>query len=31
MDNESFGIKKDDSAYVPPMSEQFIENTGTTE
>jgi mannose-6-phosphate isomerase-like protein (cupin superfamily) len=31
IDNESFEIKKDDSGYVPPMSEQFIENVGTTE
>ncbi|MDH3611601.1 MAG: cupin domain-containing protein [Nitrosopumilus sp.] len=26
--DESFSVKKDDSVYVPPMSEQFIENTG---
>ncbi len=25
---ESHGLKKDDSAYVPPMSEQYIENVG---
>ncbi len=31
INNESFNVKKDDSAYVPPMSEQFIENTGTSE
>jgi len=28
VDDESFCVKKDDSVYVPPMSEQFIENTG---
>lgn len=28
VDKEVFDIKKDDSVYVPPMSEQFIENTG---
>ena len=31
INNESFSVKKDDSVYVPPMSEQFIENTGTSE
>ena len=31
INNESLGVKKDDSVYVPPMSEQFIENTGTSE
>ena len=29
IDTEKFDIKKDDSVYVPPMSEQFIENTGS--
>jgi len=29
--DESFSVKKDDSVYVPPMSEQFIENTGTSD
>lgn len=28
IDNEIHGLEKDDSAYVPPMSKQFIENTG---
>ena len=31
VDNESFRIEKNDSVYIPPMSEQSIENTGTTE
>lgn len=29
MDKEEFGIKKDDSVYVPPNTEQKIKNTGT--
>jgi len=29
VDKESFKIKKDDSVYVPPMSEQVIKNTGS--
>jgi len=31
INDESFSVKKDDSIYVPPMSEQFIENTGTSD
>lgn len=31
IDKESFELKKDDSAYVPPMSEQFIKNIGKTD
>jgi len=31
INNESFSVGKDDSAYVPPMSEQFIENTGASD
>jgi len=31
INKESFDIKKDDSVYVPPMSEQFIENTGSSD
>ena len=31
IDKEAFEIKKDDSVYVPPMSEQFIENIGSSE
>ena len=31
IDNESFEIKKDDSVYVPPMSEQYMLNTGTSD
>ncbi len=31
INDESFNVKKDDSVYVPPMSEQFIENTGTSD
>lgn len=30
VNGESFQLKKDDSVYVPPMSEQYIENTGLT-
>ena len=29
IDDEIFRIKKDDSAYVPPNSKQFIENIGS--
>lgn len=29
IDKESFELKKNDSVYVPPMSEQFIKNTGS--
>jgi mannose-6-phosphate isomerase-like protein (cupin superfamily) len=28
IDKESFELRKDDSAYVHPMAEQFIKNTG---
>lgn len=28
INGESFTVARDDSIYVPPMSEQFIENTG---
>jgi len=31
INEESISVKKDDSAYVPPMSEQFIENTGKSD
>jgi mannose-6-phosphate isomerase-like protein (cupin superfamily) len=31
INDESFTIEKDDSVYVPPMSEQFIENTGKSD
>lgn len=31
INDETFLVKKDDSVYVPPMSEQFIENTGNTD
>lgn len=31
INDETFSIKKDDSAYVPPLSEQFIENTGSVD
>ena len=31
IDDESFSVKKDDSVYVPPMSEQFMENTGPSD
>ena len=31
INDESFSVEKDDSIYVPPMSEQFIENTGKTD
>ena len=30
INKESHQLKKDDSIYVPPMSEQYIENTGST-
>jgi mannose-6-phosphate isomerase-like protein (cupin superfamily) len=30
INEESYQLKKDDSIYVPPMSEQYIENTGLT-
>jgi mannose-6-phosphate isomerase-like protein (cupin superfamily) len=30
IDQQSHQLGKDDSIYVPPMSEQFIENTGST-
>lgn len=30
VNDESHELKKDDSVYVPPMSEQSIENMGTT-
>ena len=30
INEESYQLKKDDSVYVPPMSEQHIENTGLT-
>jgi len=30
IDEDTHHIEKDDSAYVPPNSKQFIENTGTT-
>ena len=30
INKESHRLKKDDSIYVPPMSEQYIENTGLT-
>ena len=29
INDESYQLKKDDSVYVPPMSEQYIENTGS--
>ena len=29
INEESYQLKKDDSVYVPPMSEQYIENTGS--
>jgi mannose-6-phosphate isomerase-like protein (cupin superfamily) len=29
INKEQFQVKKDDSIYVPPNSEQFIKNTGT--
>ena len=31
IDNESFEIKKDDSVYVPPMSEQYMLNIGISD
>jgi len=31
INDESFVVEKDDSVFVPPMSEQFIENTGTSD
>ena len=31
INDESCQLKKDDSVYVPPMSEQYIENTGLTD
>ncbi len=31
VNDESFSVKKDDSIYVSPMFEQFIENTGTSD
>ena len=31
INEESISVKKDDSVYVPPMSEQFIENTGSSD
>jgi len=30
IDMESYQLNKNDSIYVPPMSEQYIENTGVT-
>lgn len=30
IDSDSLELKKDDSAYVPPMAEQYIENSGNT-
>lgn len=30
INDETYHLKKDDSVYVPPMSEQYIENTGST-
>jgi len=30
IDRQSYQLGKNDSIYVPPMSEQFIENIGTT-
>ena len=30
INEESYQLKKDDSVYVPPMSEQYIENMGST-
>ncbi|MFB5637924.1 MAG: cupin domain-containing protein [Nitrosarchaeum sp.] len=29
IDKQQYNLKKDDSIYVPPMSEQYIENKGT--
>ena len=31
IDNESFQVKQDDSVFVPPKSEQFIENIGNSD
>jgi len=31
INDESIFVKKDDSVFVPPMSEQFIENTGASD
>ena len=31
INDELFSVKKDDSVFVPPMSEQFIENIGTSD
>ncbi len=31
INKEQFHLKKDDSMYVPPNSEQFIKNTGTVD
>lgn len=31
VNDESHQLQKDDSVYVPPMSEQYIENTGLTD
>jgi len=31
INDESISVKKDDSVFVPPMSEQFIENTGASD
>ncbi|MCV0392452.1 MAG: cupin domain-containing protein [Nitrosopumilus sp.] len=31
VDDEFFNLQKDDSIFVPPNSEQFIENTGTVD
>ena len=30
IDSDSLELKKDDSVYVPPMAEQYIENSGNT-
>ena len=30
IEHESYQLEKDDSMYVPPMSEQYIENIGST-
>ena len=30
INEETYHLEKDDSAYVPPNSKQFIENTGST-
>jgi mannose-6-phosphate isomerase-like protein (cupin superfamily) len=31
VDDITFDVRKDDSVYVPPMSKQYIENTGKSE